>query len=283
MQMKIIKIYKITLTSVLIVMAILSLALAANWYVVHGHPLVRFAMGYDWFTFFVPAAKALIEGKSPYHVDGFFNPPWTLVPVSLIQYFGGPLGFGLMAALNLAAWTLVFLRLGRSDRWGKIALLPFLLFGGPLLNSFYGNLDGLVALGLILPRRWGLLLLLMKPQLGLPVVLYWCVDEFRVGGLGRVVKLISPGAELVWMAVMVYGFWFLKSEDVVGAVWNSSLWPWGVPVGLVFLGLAIWKRKPGWAVMAAPFLTPYLAWHSWAFLWMGIGMVTSLDAHDKLI
>ena len=35
----------------------------------------------DWHGVFRPATLALLAGESPYGVEGFYSPPWTLLPL----------------------------------------------------------------------------------------------------------------------------------------------------------------------------------------------------------
>ena len=272
------------------------LALGFGWYAGHGHPSVTRAMGFDWVHSFSPAAEGWGRGESPYGVMGFFNPPWMLLPLAVLSFAPHPWGYGVLAAVNLAGWVWVVMvsgskfqvwsRYERSTalldhrRWWRAAMvIPFVIFCGPLLNSFYGNLDGLVALGLCLPPQWGLLVVMVKPQIGLPMAIFWGVEAWRKGGMDELKRTFVPLLKLFWLSMMLYGFWFLKFGAVTDKVWNASVWPWGIPAGLVFLGLALWKRKLGWAVMAGPFLSPYLASHSWAFLGLGI-MLIGKDGKD---
>jgi hypothetical protein len=50
----------------------------------------------------------------------------------------------------------------------------------------------------------------------------------------------------------------------LGSFWNASFWPWALPIGLVLTALGIRDRRMDFSMAASPFLSPYLAYHSWA-------------------
>jgi hypothetical protein len=38
-------------------------------------------LGVDWVRWFRPATLEFIAGRSPYTIEGFFNPPWLVIPL----------------------------------------------------------------------------------------------------------------------------------------------------------------------------------------------------------
>jgi hypothetical protein len=110
-----------------------------------------------------------------------------------------------------------------------------------------------------------LFFVLIKPQMGFVMALYWLVESWRTGGFGAVVRTFAPVTVALGFSFLVFGNWTAgRQSDLLGSFWNASMWPWSLPVGLVLTGLAIRDRRIEFGMSASPFLSPYLAYHSWA-------------------
>lgn len=227
-------------------------------------------LGVDWRLYFQPAAESMFGGISPYAVAGFWNPPWMLVPLLPLAKLPLDISVPIMFVLNIMAYSWAALRLGMH----KVIVIPFLIFCGALMNSVMGNIDGLLALGFLCPPWLGVVILMIKPQIGFPVILFWIALELTTPGtrnqrVWRVFRLLSPAAFFVIGSWLIYGPWFLNSVDAIGMKWNTAPWPLGIPVGLWLLGAGIYKRDISFALMAVPFVTPYLTIYTWSFSAMG--------------
>ncbi len=182
-------------------------------------------LGVDYLQYF-DAARAFLEGKTPYHIGGFVTPP----PSALLQIPLVSLGFDVakyvilginIAALPLAlgVFTRVWLGRGDKERWayvGGILLFSFPVFF--LLNR--GNMDGLVLLllslfflFLLLSREgWAGALLALAVGLKLyPALLFLPLlifRRYRVVGSALVVLgvfvLLAPGA---WRDYLMGRLW----------------------------------------------------------------------------
>ena len=213
----------------------------------------------DWQTAFRPAAKKLLSGDSPYHIDKFMNPPWTLVPLLPFAILPENVGRAILTALALLTYAYVAYKLGAD-----IKAIIFLLLSPPVIHSLLnGSLDWLVVLGFILPVRYGLFLVSMKPQVGLAVVVYWFVSSYREEGLKRAVFDFLPFTVTLFLSFMIFGFWPLQYVGSFKPAWNASLWPLSLPVGITLLYAALKRDKFEYAVAASPLLSPYVAFHSW--------------------
>jgi hypothetical protein len=53
-------------------------------------------------------------------------------------------------------------------------------------------------------------------------------------------------------------------------VWNLSLWPHGIAIGIPLLVSAIHSRQSDLAVTASPFLAPYVSGHGWSIALFGL-------------
>jgi hypothetical protein len=69
---------------------------------------------------------------------------------------------------------------------------------------------------------------------------------------------------------MIFGNWFTRGEDVIGASWNASLFPWSIPIGLALLFWSLRSMRILPAAAASPFLSPYLQLGSWFFALMAL-------------
>ena len=56
---------------------------------------------------------------------------------------------------------------------------------------------------------------------------------------------------------------FLYGGDYNPDQWSKDIWPWGIPFGIVLAFFAYRKQDLLLSLAAAPFLSPYVAWHSW--------------------
>jgi hypothetical protein len=186
-----------------------------------------------------------------------------LTPVALLS---PALGSAVIYVLNLFAFLFVMLKL-KLNYW---LILPTIFLSGMLINSANGNIDGILALGLIMPSPLGLFFLLAKPQISVAVIVFWIIEAWRIGGFFRVIRIFLPVITAYIISFLIFGFWIVNAFQVKDVWWNSSIWPVGIPFGLLFLGIAVWKREVKFAIAASPFLAPYLAEHSWAFVWLGL-------------
>ncbi len=220
--------------------------------------------GIDWHETFYPAVQELLHGRSPYNIKGFFNPPWAailLIPFAIVPE---NIGQVLMTIAGAAAYAYTAHKLGANKL--TIALL---LFSPPFLyDIYYGNIDWLAVLGVVLPPWLGLFFLAIKPQVGMIVVLYLFFAEWRKGGFWQVLKTFLPLGVVSIVSVIIFGPWFLKIPAVNQITMNGSLFPLILPVGLAFAVTSIRKNDLRYALIASPMLSPYLLLYSWigAFL-----------------
>lgn len=224
-------------------------------------------VGIDWRETFYPAARAMLEGESPYSVPTFRNLPWTvllLLPFALFsEQVGGVLFF--IASAGIYAWIAYRLQASR------IALIVFLLS----LPVVYGlrmlNVDIFVLLGFTLPAQIGLFLVLIKPHMGLVMALFWLVEALRQGNVKQVVQTFAPVTIVLLFSFFIYGNWLGgRQVDLLDSFWNASLWPWAIPIGVVLTALSLRDLRADLAMSDSPFLSPYLAYHSWVVVLAGL-------------
>lgn len=222
-------------------------------------------LGVDWYQTYRPATLMLLSGQSPYNTPAlkaaFANAPWALLPMIPLALLPPALGRGLYFAISLAAFAVAAYRLGARPP----ALLAFLL--SPvvwhcLLNA---NVDWMPLLGFGLPPQLGLFLVLVKPQMGYMLALFWLVEAWRSGGIKEVLRVFAPVSLAFLLSFLIFGPWLLDMRKVTDyTTWNASLWPVSIPVGLTLVVAAIRTRQAGYAMAASPCLSPYVLFHSWA-------------------
>ncbi|NMB55475.1 MAG: hypothetical protein GYA15_12305 [Leptolinea sp.] len=128
-----------------------------------------------WQSIFRPAALEILHFRNPYTVEKFFNPPWALLPIIPFAVLPERLGNALWAATSIATLGFVFKKLGAS--W--LLTLAFLLLPFTLYNMVQVNIDWIVALGFLLSPRWALFLILLKPQIGGLLAIYWGIEAWK--------------------------------------------------------------------------------------------------------
>jgi hypothetical protein len=223
--------------------------------------LTFFAPGSDWSNVFLPSTRSLLAGRNPYNDPPYFlNPPWAflaLIPTALLPPVQGSALFAIIGAVG---YLLAFYRLKARP----LALVFLIANPGWLAAIFNPNFDWAVALGYTLPPQIGLFFLLIKPQISAPLVIFWLIETWRLGGCRRVIQVFSPVAIAYGLSFLFFGPWFLH---IGGAVYNLSntanVWPWGLVAGSVLLVSSLRRRKANFALMAGPFFPPYLAPYSW--------------------
>lgn len=218
-------------------------------------------MGIDWRETYYPAARAVLEGRNPYEAAPTFrNVPWTLIPMLPLALFSERASGVLFFILTLALYALAAVQLKAS----RTALVAFLLSPPVVYGLRMLNVDALVLMGFILPPQIGLFFVLIKPQMGIAMIPFWFFETLRKGGWISLVRVFTPVTVAILLSFAVFkGSSIGRSDDLLQSTWNASLWPWGFPAGFVLTILSIRNQRKDQAIAASPFLSPYLAYHSW--------------------
>jgi hypothetical protein len=224
-------------------------------------------LGIDWHETFYPALHKAVSGENPYDVPTYRNAPWTiflLLPFSLLpEDAGGVLYF--IASLAGYAWVAYRLK-ARPIAFVAFLFSPPVVYGLRMLN-----VDVLVLIGFVLPAPIGLFFVLIKPQMGIAMAIFWFAEAWRNGGLMAVARTFSPVVISLGLSFVIFGNWIVgRQSDLLSSFWNASLWPWALPIGLVLVALSIRDRRSDFGMAASPFLSPYLAYHSWASVLVGL-------------
>lgn len=230
-----------------------------------GFSLLQDVYGQDYRLYFDRA----LHFVNPYDAEGFYNPFWILPLVAVSEFFG-PYKVAVWVTVNLCAFAWVCLRLKMP--WWFVA--PFMVFSGALIGAFVGNVEGLVALGMVLPSPFGIVLLMIKPQIGAAVTAYYVLSAFVYRGWKAAALMLAPVAVLSALSFILYGNWIAKMSQAVALSYNTiDFFPVGVPVGIALIVAGVSRQNVGYSLMAIPFIAPYMNYHTWAFPFMGTVLV----------
>jgi hypothetical protein len=215
----------------------------------------------DWHGTFYPTSQEVWHGRSPYNVTTFLSVPWAVAPLLPLALLPERVGSAAWFLASLLTYVFVAYRLGARGAWVAVLLVT-----PPVIHSLLiGNIDCLSLLGFVLPPQIGLFFVLIKPQIGLTMALYWAAEAWRRGGLRELVRVFAPVALILGLSLIVFGNWTAtRTVDPIHSYWNTSIWPWSIPIGLVLAGLSLRDRRRDLAMAASPFLSPYVGYNSWA-------------------
>jgi len=206
-----------------------------------------------WTEIYRPAALKLLNGKNPYIGINFFNPPWALIPLIPFAVLPEKLGNALLCSITFLSFAYIAIKFGAKP----ITLILFLTLPLTLYNIIQVNVDWLVAWGFLFPPQIGLFFILMKPQLGIFLAIYWFVDSWKLGGIKTVLIVFCPVIVAFLLSFILFGNYF-QTATVVFEEANKTFWPASISVGLVIMVLAFRLKKSKLTISAAPLLTPYV-------------------------
>lgn len=227
--------------------------------------LVPLPRAIDWAETFRPSTLKWLSGENPYSgPHPLYNPPWVLLP--LVPFALLPVGPGRAAllAVSLIVFGLAAKKFGASP----LAMALFLM-AVPTWDSYaLGNVEWMVALGLILPMPAGMVLLAIKPQASIAVMVFYAVEAWRSGGIRGLVRLLLPLAIVTALSFAMFGAWPLESMRYLqfrGSVMDYSFFPLSIVPGVVLVIASLRRRDVRYAMAASPCFFPVLTPMSWAF------------------
>jgi len=223
----------------------------ALWFAAHSEPTT------DWTYCYEPAAEHLLAGESPYRVGCFFNPPW--MPLIAVPFTAlGDASFEVWLFASLIGLALVTLRIG-----GPWWIVPLVWLSPPAISMLrQGQADWLVYLSVVVPPWLGAFLVMLKPQVGIGLAALLTVRIWRRGGVVDAVRLWFPPLVALAGSLLLWGNWPARASFLPDDPLNISIWPVGVPVGVVVLFFALRRNSTPLALIAGPLLSPYYNYFS---------------------
>jgi hypothetical protein len=227
----------------------------------------------DWLGIYDATARHALAGNSPYDrlYPGcvhcvFVNPPWTLLILLPFTLLPPNLSRGLIFMVSLVC----IIYFGWRMRARPISMAAMILSPTIIGSLLAGNLDALILLGMFLPPAWGLLLLMIKPQIGLGVAIFYAIVFLRERKWGDLARALLPVMLAYLISAWLYPDWLKIILYMPVNPWNRSIFPYGIPLALALLGLAFWRKNVFLALAASPFLSTYLTYYSYGTLQFGL-------------
>ena len=205
------------------------------------------------FRTWLAVGRLLLAQTSPYAESAYYNPVWLaplFVPFVLLPE---DVAWAIFLLLSISGYTIAYRRL--TGRWSEALLLMMSPYTFQGLGN--GNIDWLVLLGGTLPPQLGVWLLTLKPQASLGVLLVWAVRALRQQ---RFMRTFGP-VTLAFIGSYALGYY--QHTPPTQMPWNAAIWPWGIPLGIMVLVIALCRDNERLAWAAGPLLAPYVAFYSW--------------------
>jgi hypothetical protein len=224
--------------------------------------------GFDYYVTFLPQGLKM-------SISEIRNPMWIYLIISPITHLPVRLGFAVFSAINLIQLHYTC-KLYGANRFAVLLSFPALWI------FWYGQLDIYVAFGIVL-GAWSLnnnrpiltgvsiLLIMIKPQLGLPISIAYFIWSLRQGGA---LKTIYPILGITFLTLLVWGWdwpihWVINLTKATGAdQWflgqkaNIGLYPYGL---IAWLGLLIpmsREKRIQFILVATIVSMPYIGTYS---------------------
>ena len=221
----------------------------------------------DWHLVYRPATLELISGRSPFLIPYFFNPPWILIPLIPFAILPERLGQSCLFFISIVSFFYAARRLSafENGKANNLVALGFVL-SPPVFHCLLDmNIDWLIYLGIFIPVV-DICFFLSKPQIGFILSMWTVFRRIKAEGLKKSWLSIAVPMSLLFLSIVLYGPWFVRlgSPLLLQSDVNASFWPAGIPIGLYFAILAFWEGNLQYAMIASPFLSPYLLFQSWS-------------------
>jgi hypothetical protein len=204
---------------------------------------------------FYSAGQNVLAGQNPYTDPRYYSPIWVAIAFAPLALLPEELAWRLYAGVSFVLYAVILFRLLPNRRLAWLALLSPFLFA----HLWNGNIEWAVLWGIVLPPPLGMWLLLAKPQMALGVVLL-IVWQLRPKPRALLITFVPVG--LVLLVSVVLGMGRLADFTQLG-LWNTSLFPFSVLIGLPLLIYALRKNQTAPALVAGPLCSPYVLSTTW--------------------
>ena len=216
-------------------------------------------IGLDWLNI-LPSVREFLSGGDPYSVGIVFEPFWTyifLAPFAVMPFWVGRV---LLFLTSLGVFAYNAIRLG-ATKWQLIMFLLSSAVVGCLNN---GNIDWLVTAGLWMPPQIGLFFVMMKPQVGIGLLIFWSWQAWNKNKFIGLAKLLGPISIAYLASFLFYGLWPLRMFTLSNADINMGTFPHGIWIGLTLIYLSFKHKNKDLAAISSVFFAPYVSQFSYS-------------------
>src|SRR5512135_2392943 len=158
----------------------------------------------DFYVNFYRAARAVVAGGSPYEAPAYSSAPWGIIPLLPLAFLSPLAAHG----VYFAACLFILAYVGWRLKAGALAMVALFLSPTAIATLLVGNLDSIIITGMLMPPALGLLFLLVKPQIGAGVALYYLIDSVRERRLLEAIKIFAPIVAAIVLALLLFPIWY---------------------------------------------------------------------------
>lgn len=229
----------------------------SDWFVI-GFALLVFLMcwfllpdgGTDWRNDIQPAIRH--GGFAPWE-EGLPLPPWSVIALSPLGWLSARAATAAIGAISVVTIALLVRRFSAPD-WITV---PIMLSPSGFWLLINGQTEWLMLLGVLFSNGLDVMLLTLKPQVGL-----WVIPAHLRRAGHDWWKYLLPSCLLIAVSFVIWPLWPVHIADyrhvLLPADWNASLWPYSIPFGVVCSWRAWRTGDERWGLLASPFLFPYV-------------------------
>jgi hypothetical protein len=224
----------------------------------------------DFATAFFPVGKYVLENPygDPYIQENLFrNLPYILPVLAALAALPYRVALAFWLGLNFASLVLFTIR----AEFPLVSAVAFVAAPVALINVIYGNFDGIILLATTLNPLIGIPILLLKPHIGIGVILYWIIrpaverDVWIFAERSGVTALVLLGSVVLYPSI-------IEKQAAVSSAWNTSLWLTpllvvvSLAIGFAILSYSVSNKDKDFAIFSSFYLTPYITLFSLSIL-----------------
>lgn len=247
-----------TLAKPLVAKLLIAVVMALVWWsvvVLILKPLNALNVLTDQYGIFLPAGRMV---QDPFQVPGYFNPPWTAALLLPFSWLPEPVAVLLQLVIYYVLITLIIHRFGGGRKAVLIALTSFVAFDSALEL----NIEWMICIGLLLPVRWSMPFMLVKPQTAFGY--YLGVDWRKTLQAGLIAILFVGISLLIWPGWIARMIEQIQGGALTARIYNAAPMsivgvPLSILIGLLIAWLAVRRHDPVLGIFAWVFFVPYLA------------------------
>ena len=222
----------------------------------------------DWRHKFYPLIRGFFRGESPYWSPAFQYPPWIVLPLFPFVIFPTDISRGLIFVSSI----LFVGFFAYKEKNNPLTIIALLISPTVIGSLIAGNIDAILISAIFLPPVWALFFLMIKPQIGLGVALYYFVEIWKSKNILKGVQVFTPLVAGYAATILIFPEFLTRFLNTTSAfsIWNRSIFPYGIPIGLFLLWFSVYRKNIFYALAAAPFLSPYLTFYSYLVVQVGL-------------